>query len=197
MGPKINFKIHLNCTWMWKTTSLLLFHVWVGVMHCHLAQAETFLVARPFCTLIFNHFKMLHSRFKLQCLLVAAASEGGGGPDSDVCLAIWAVKWGGNRSKAEDCSSGHQSPACSRCTSQSGRASGPRIHQRGRGLTYRKMSSTLHTSGQIWAQCHWFAKHGSSPFKGIKRNRKHASRKFLPQLLFIFWQLVPPRKQRN
>lgn len=93
---------------------------------------------------------------------------------------------GGNQSKAEDYSSSHQSPACSQFASQSAQASGPRIHQRGHGLTSRKMSSTFYTSGQIVSQCHRLSTHERSSFKRDKRDRKCVSIQYLPLVLFKF-----------
>lgn len=131
-------------------------------------------------TLDFSHFQNtgLCRHFELWGLPVVACCVGWRRarfrcpPGDWGCQMGWS---GGNRSKAEDYSCSHQSPACSQSVSQSAQASGPRIHQRGQGLTPRKMSSTLRTSGQIGAQCHRLAKHESSPFKKDKSDRKCVS----------------------
>lgn len=99
----------------------------------------------------------------------------------------------GNQSKAEDYSSSHQSPACSQRGSQSAQASGQRIHQRGQCLTSRKMSSTLHMSGQIRAQCHRLALRERSTFERDKRDRKRASSIFFSfSLRFDSWPHMLP-----
>ena len=133
------------------------------------------------CRGVILHSLPLNKHFKLgfstitKCRAVRSASGCGGGwrrawfrcPPGD---------WGcqiGRSGKSEPSwrlrLHSHQSPACSRCASQSTQASGPGIHQRGRGLTSRKMSSTLHKSG---AQCHRLAQHERSPFRRNKRDKK-------------------------
>lgn len=142
---------------MWKTSSLVVFHVCVGVIHHGLPKARLVFTARAFQAELCRCFQNVERYGQLkQRALPGVGHSMAEGP---IPMSAWRLVLSdtlvrGNQSKAEDFSSSHQSPACSQRASQSAQASGQRIHQRGQRLTSRKMSSTLHTSGQIGAQCH-------------------------------------------
>lgn len=174
---------------MWKTTGLVLFDVYVGVIHRSSPKTKLVSYAQAFQAQIFFCNKTQSNTGSLSSNADERLHAGWRKSYSNVCLAIEPVIrcLGEIGAKLKS-----TSPVIIHLTLATVWANPSKTQARGsiRGeqcLTSRKMSSNLHTSGQIGAQCQWLSQHERSAFKTDKRDPPIQN-----QLPFLF-KFLPPK----